>query len=168
MSEDPERLMRQGQLLKDLRYRFGACAIRIPSLSERTEEIPLLAHRALERCPETTRVSGPAHISEAALAALKKGEYSGNVRQLTAAIEYAYLIARAANASEIGEAHLPDGLCPPPHYHRWGDRAANRLAVDRALKQTGGNVKKAAQILGISRNAVHAIMGRDRVTSSTS
>jgi len=168
MTEDPDRLMREGQLLKDLRYRLGTCTIRIPSLSERREEIPLLAQRALERCPETTRVSGPARLSEAALAALKEAEFPGNVRQLTTAIEYAYLMARAANVTEIREAHLPDSLCPPLHYHRWGDREANRIAVYRALKRTGGNVKQAARILGISRNAVHAIMDRDRLTSSRS
>jgi len=168
MTEDPERLMQQGQLLKDLRYRFGMCAIRIPSLSERREEIPLLAMHALERCPETTKVAGPARISNAALAALKEAEFCGNVRELTAAIEYAYLMARAANATEIGEGHLPDGLCPRLLYQRWGDRATNRLVVERALKRTGGSVKEAAQLLGISRTAVHALLSRARVTSSAS
>ncbi len=43
MAEDPDELVRRGQLLKDLRYRFGACAIRVPPLRERRAEIPALA-----------------------------------------------------------------------------------------------------------------------------
>src|SRR6185503_357524 len=42
MTEEPDALMQRGQLLKDLRYRFGTCAIRIPPLRERRAEIPLL------------------------------------------------------------------------------------------------------------------------------
>jgi DNA-binding NtrC family response regulator len=43
MTDDPDALMKQGVLLKDLRYRFGACAIRIPPLRERRTEIQELA-----------------------------------------------------------------------------------------------------------------------------
>jgi DNA-binding NtrC family response regulator len=58
MTEEPDALMKKGVLLKDLRYRFGACAIRMPSLRERRAEIPLLALRALERCRRRRRWKG--------------------------------------------------------------------------------------------------------------
>lgn len=165
MTEEPDALTKKGVLLKDLRFRFGACAIRIPPLRERRAEIALLAQRALERCPKATQVVGPTHISPAAVAILQEAEFAGNVRELIAIIEYAYLTGRAANADEIGPVHLPEGLSPPLHYRRWGNRAENRVAVDRAMKKTDGNVTHAARVLGISRNALHAILKRDRVSS---
>ena len=156
MTEEPDALMKRGVLLKDLRYRFGACAIRIPPLRERREEILLLAKRALERCPEQTKVEGPARFSDAALALLCEGEYEGNVRELGAVVERGFLMARIAGAGEIGAEHLPDGTCPALRYQRRGDREANRIAIERALKLTGGNVAAAARLLGMSRNALNA------------
>ncbi len=165
MTDEPDELMKKGVLLKDLRYRFGACAIRLPPLRERREEIPLLAKRALERCPDQTKVDGPTGISEAALALLLDAQYEGNVRELGALLECAYLVARAAGAKEIGAEHMPEGLCPPLRYQRRGDREANRIAVERALRLTGGNVTAAAKLLWTSRTTVKAfrrVQGQDR------
>jgi len=164
MTEEPDSLMEQGLLLKDLRYRFGACAIRIPPLRERREEIPLLAQRALERCPEVTMVDGPARFSDAALNVLCEGEYKGNVRQLEGVIVAAYLMARLGRTGGIDAEHLPDEIGPPLRYQRRGDPVANRIVVERALSRTGGNVKRAAKLLGLSRNAVHAVLSMRAAT----
>jgi DNA-binding NtrC family response regulator len=155
-TEAPDALMEKGLLLKDLRYRFGSCSIRIPSLRERRAEIPMLVQRALERCPGVTRVDGPSRISNAALQVLLDAEYQGNVRQLGAVVEYAYLMARARGMEEIGAEHMPEGLSPPLRYQRHGDPAANRVVVGQALRRTSGNVTQAARLLGISRNALNA------------
>jgi DNA-binding NtrC family response regulator len=165
MTEDPDTLMRQGILLKDLRYRFGACAIRMPPLRERRAEIPLLAHRALATCPEQTKVEGPTRFSESALALLSQGDYEGNVRELGAVVEYAYLMARAGGAREVAAEHMPEGLCLPLRYRRRGDPIANRAAVTRALRRTAGNVTQAASLLGISRNSLHALLADQRTDS---
>jgi two-component system response regulator HydG len=156
MTDDPDVLMRQGQLLKDLRYRFGSCAIGIPPLRERRGEIPLLARRALERCPAQTGVEGPTRFSDSALALLCEGEYLGNVRQLEGVVLCAYLFARDQGLAEIDVRHLPAGLSPCLEYKRHGDPEANRVVVERMLKMTGGNVKKAARLLGVSRNTLNA------------
>jgi len=157
MTDDPDVLMQRGQLLKDLRYRFGACAIGIPALRDRREEIPVLAQRALERCPQRTGVEGPTRFSDSALALLCEGEYPGNVRQLEGVILTAYLMAKAADADIIGVEHTPAQQLPVLTYTRHGDREANRVAVDRMLNATGGNVKEAAQRLGVSRNTVNTV-----------
>jgi len=156
MSDDPDALMQRGQLLKDLRYRFGACAISIPPLRDRREEIPLLAQRALERCPEATRTDGPAGFSDAAMAMLYEGDYPGNVRQLEGFVLHAYLMARRERTTRIDVAHLPVELTPRLQYRRWGNRDENRAVVERVLRMTGGNVKKAARLLGVSRNTLNA------------
>ena len=156
MTEEPDALMRRGLLLKDLRYRFGVCAIRMPPLRERRPEIPVLAQRALDGCPEATKVDGPSTFSQAALSLLVEGEYPGNVRELSAVVEHGYLHARAAGMLEIGAVHLPRDLTPTLRYQRRGDREANRIAIERSLRLTGGNVAAAARLLGISRNALNA------------
>ena len=156
MTEGPDVLMRKGVLLKDLRYRFGACAIRIPPLRERREEIPSLAQRALDRCPEEAKVEGPMEFGDAALALLREGEFEGNVRELGAVVEFGYLMAKAAGAEKIGVEHLPEGLVSTIRYQRHGSREANRLAVERALRITGDNVKAAAKLLDVSRNTLNA------------
>ena len=157
MTDDPDVLMQRGQLLKDLRYRFGACAIGIPPLRERRSEISLLAKRALARCPNQTKVDGPTRFSDAALELLCEGEYPGNVRQLESVILSAYLIARADEAEVIGVEHASTPPSPALIYRRRGDRDANRIAVFTMLKATRGNAKEAAQRLGVSRNTVNTV-----------
>ncbi len=156
MTDEPDELMRKGLLLKDLRYRFGACAIRMPPLRERREEIPLLAQRALDRCPLETEVEGPTQFTAAAVSLLREGEYQGNVRELEAAVEYGYLMARAGGAMQIGTDHIPAAVRPILRYRRRGDPEFNRVAVERSLEITRGNVKAAAKMLGLSRTALSA------------
>ena len=112
MTDDPDTLMRQGQLLKDLRYRFGECAIWIPPLRERRSEIRVHAQRTLEGCPHRTGVKGPTRFSPAALALLCEGEYPGNVRQLEGIVLQAYLVARIDGLAEIDVKHLAGELIP--------------------------------------------------------
>ncbi len=157
MTDDPDALMHKGLLLKDLRYRFGACAIGIPPLRERRTEIPVLAQRAVERCPQQTGVEGPTQFSDAALALLCEGEYAGNVRELEGVVLSAYLMARADKAEMIGVEHTSMRSLLALTYRRRGDRDANRIAVVTMLKATGGNAKEAAQRLGVSRNTVNTV-----------
>ena len=141
--------------MKDLRYRFGACAIGIPGLRERRAEIPVLAQRALERCQAHTGLEGPARFSEAGLALLCEGEYSGNVRQLEGIVLCAYVVARDQGAEQIDVNHLSVELKSRLQYKRRGDREENRMVIESVLKITGGNVKRAALFLGVSRNTVN-------------
>jgi two-component system, NtrC family, response regulator len=156
MSDEPAALMRQGLLLKDLRYRFGECTIGIPALRERRAEIPGLAQRALHKCERRTGLTGPSGFTDCALALLCEGQYEGNVRQLEGAVLSGYLLARAQEASLIDAAHLPFDATALPQYKRHGDINANRILVERVLRMTGGNVRKASELLGVSRNTVNA------------
>ncbi len=157
MTEAPDQLMKQGTLLKDLRYRFGACAIRLPPLRERRDEIPLLAYRALARCESLTKVQGPSRFDDGAVALLRNGRYEGNVRQLCAVVEYGFLMARTAGKSEIEAEHLPVELLTELQYERHGDPEQNRVVVENTLQMTGGNVKAAARLLGVSRNTLNSV-----------
>jgi len=111
----------------------------------------------LKRCPQQTGVEGPTQFSAAALALLCEGEYAGNVRELEGIVLCAYLFARDQGLAEIGVQHLPAELTPRLHYRRHGDREANRVVVERTLRVTGGNVRQAARLLGVSRNTLNAV-----------
>ena len=154
MTDPPDTLMEAGSLLKDLRYRFGACTIAIPPLRERRTEIPSLLLIALSRCLEKTTIDGPLGFTNAALELLCASEYRGNVRELEGIVLSSYLLARSRGASEIGVEHLPPELRLPFRFNRRGDRKTNRIVVEQVLRMTGGNVMKAAKLLGVTRNTV--------------
>jgi len=78
------------------------------------------------------------------------------VRELEGIVLCAYLFARDQGLAEIGVQHLPAELTPRLQFKRRGDREGNRIVVERVLRITGGNVKKAARLLGVSRNTVNA------------
>lgn len=162
MTEAPDQLMRQGVLLKDLRYRFGACAIRLPPLRERRDEIPLLVHHALAACESHTKLEGPSRFDDGAIALLQNGRYEGNVRQLCGVVEYGYLMARTAGKSEIQAEDLPLDLVTEVQYKRHGDPEQNRVVVENTLQMTGGNVKAAARLLGVSRNTLNSARSHRR------
>lgn len=159
MTDHPDTLLQRGQLLKDLRYRFGYCGVEIPALRERRVEIPLHAQRALERARVKASVDGPTGFSQDALALLCEGEYPGNLRQLDGMVLRAYLVA-GPGTEKIDVQHLSADVAPVGHYRRHGDAEANRRVVERVLKMTGGNVRKAAKLLGISRTTVTATCRR--------
>ncbi len=159
----PDRLVQQGVLIEDLRYRFHELWISMAPLRERREEIPLLAARALARCQKELPPDGPCRLSDAALAILYGAEWPGNVRQLEHVVERAYLVARAAGRDAIVPADFPDEISPPLVYPRKGTVAEKIKAVRRALERTGGNIAAAARLLGVSRNTIkHASALRSR------
>ena len=160
LNEDPDTLVRQGVLIKDLRYRFEELWIRMAALRERREEIPLLAARALKRCHQDLSPDGPSQLSDAALAVLCQGDYPGNVRQLEKAVERGYLVARKAGRDMIETSDLPPDFCPPLIFPSRGTLADRIAAAQRAVERTGGNIAAAARLVGRSRNTIQALIRR--------
>jgi two-component system response regulator HydG len=94
-NRDLGMLVRQGAFREDLYYRLNVLAIRLPSLRERPEDIPLLAGHFLERAAETLgrRFEG---FADEALAWLVNQPWPGNVRQLENVVERAATLARGS------------------------------------------------------------------------
>lgn len=152
-ASEPEALVRQGALRADLWLRLCVASIRIPPLSERTEDIEELAHSILKRSASET--GGARVLSERALAALRSRAWPGNIRELES------VLARASLTASRGEI-LPEDLSEP-----LGDRpepaaALRRTSLDgSALEQmlAGGKEKQTrralAQALGISERTLY-------------
>jgi len=146
-----------GSFRDDLFYRLNVITIHIPPLRERVEDIPLLARRFIERISAELgkEVTG---VSDASLRLLARYEWPGNVRELENAIERAIVVAREPVLQEDDFAFLVQrvedraGWTPPPDMSL---RDIEQRVVETALRRAAGNVKAAAQVLGIDRSTLY-------------
>jgi DNA-binding NtrC family response regulator len=150
--------VREGRFRDDLYYRLNVINIQIPPLRERREDIPLLAQEFLDRLAHELgrEVSG---ISEEALRVLMDHDWPGNVRELENAVERALVtckagvlgaddfafLSRPAPAATAGLS-LPAGLTL---------QDLEREYIAATLQRTQGNVKAAAEALGIDRSTLY-------------
>lgn len=155
-------LMQNGLLHPHLRWRLGDTTLRVPSLTERREDIPLLASHLLADCSRMG-IPGPSAIGKDALALLVVGLWEGNVRELEGVLQAAYQTARSDDATIRAE-HLPDRLRHPLTWRHRGDLQQNLRAIATTLALSGGRVDLAAKALGVARSTLyHALTRMDRL-----
>jgi DNA-binding NtrC family response regulator len=152
---DLEAEISAGRFREDLLYRLNTVVIRVPPLRERRDDIDALARHFLEHYGARYRkpLTG---FDEAALAALRAHSWPGNVRELAHAVERAVLMADPPTTA-IGVRDLaiqplrsaPEAATP----HSLED--AERAFIEKVLAQHGGDVRQAAQQLGMSRSALY-------------
>ncbi len=145
---DLKAMVREGTFREDLYYRLNVIEVRLPPLAERVDDILPLAEHFL---------AGRAVLTEPARDALRAHAWPGNVRELKNVIERAALLAggRAISADLLG---LPDGV-PAAQSQRSLDEPS-RAAIEAALAAAHGVVSRAAQALGMSRQALYRRMER--------
>ena len=149
---DLKAMIRAGTFREDLYYRLNVIDINLPPLSERIDDILPLAEHFL---------AGRAELSDAAREALLGYPWPGNVRELKNAIERASLLA---NQGPI----TPEQLNLPQHAVAAAIRNLDeptREVVESALNKADGVVSRAAQSLGLSRQALYRRMERYGFTS---
>ncbi len=91
-NQDLKKLIAEGKFREDLFYRLNVISIALPTLSERKEDILELAMYFLKRCCERLGKQ-LSQIDDAALAALKRHSWPGNIRELENVIERAVVLA---------------------------------------------------------------------------
>jgi DNA-binding NtrC family response regulator len=154
-----------GRFREDLYYRLSSIQVRIPSLSERLEDVPLLVHYLLQKYNDAyaKRISG---LTRRAQAVLLQHSWPGNVRELENVISGACI---RATGDFIDLMDFPD------HLQRPGARAASpgevwqplsldevrRVHIQRVLEMCQGNRLRAAQVLGIGRTSLYRYLKRD-------
>ena len=133
----------------DLFYRIHVARVVLPPLRDRADDVPLLAQAFLDRFAERNSDSAPRRISDEAINVLSRGAWTGNVRELKNAIEFAAIHC-------AGEIIQPGDL--PPEIRATSAPVAAKLSVDEekvrlldAVEKASGNRAKAARSLGISR-----------------
>lgn len=160
-----EKMVEEGSFRQDLYFRISVVKIQMPSLSERKEDIPLLAEHFL-------RTFAKAHgkaarmLTPGFLSALSRYSWPGNVRELQNVIERSVVLA---NGHEyLGVADLPEemrGLTVASDDMRAGSfheavQGFKKELVRSALKIHSGNRLRAAAELGISRCYLHRLLNQ--------
>jgi DNA-binding NtrC family response regulator len=150
--------VREGGFRDDLFYRLNVIGVHIPPLRERIEDVPLLAQEFVDRLAHELgrEVSG---ISEEALRLLMDHAWPGNVRELENAIERALVTCKSgvlgasdfaflsrAAATPGGGSSLPPGLTL---------QEMEKDYIAATLGRLQGNVKAAAEALGIDRSTLY-------------
>ncbi|MGI5870142.1 MAG: sigma-54 interaction domain-containing protein [Kiritimatiellia bacterium] len=174
-NSDLEAKVTDGSFRMDLYYRINVVPLRLPSLAERREDIPLLVEHFIEKfnAEQGKKIRG---VSQAAMARLLRHNYTGNIRELQNIIEHAYVICRcdeiqeqclpphltqAAPAPPLSSpvVHIPPAVAPGgaaatggsfvPNLRRLPPEAV-RTVIEQALERAGGVRSQAAASLGIA------------------
>ncbi len=167
-SGDLQMELQAGTIRQDLYYRLSVVPIKVPALSERREDIPLMANHFLARAAES---SGAAMrtLGEDAMAALQAYDWPGNVRQLRNAMEWLLIMASGSAADPIRADMLPPEITSTaPGVLRWEKGgeimklplrdAREMFEREYLLAQVtrfGGNISRTAGFIGMERSALH-------------
>lgn len=152
-NEDLEAAIARGTFRADLYHRLNAFTLRMPTLGSMREDIPLYADFFLDAANRELgkRIVG---FDEAAVAAMRRYDWPGNLRQMRNAVLSATLLAAG---DYIGLAELPAEIvgaaaasARPLH-----DPADEEARIRRALEAAAGNKSQASKLLGIDRKTLY-------------
>jgi DNA-binding NtrC family response regulator len=165
-NRDLKQMVSEGRFQEDLYYRLNVIPIELPPLRERREDIPVLVDHFVEKHRQRTgkRVDS---VDGDAARALEKYDWPGNVRELENTIERAVVLATTpvltpATISLLGATSTPAPGLPSMRLHQnleWVERETIR----RALDQSGGIKKDAAELMGISQRALSYYLAKYRI-----
>jgi len=170
LSKDVE----EGRFREDLYYRIAVLEVKIPPLRERIEDIPALARCLANRiCKRLERP--PVEICDDCLGKLATYFWPGNVREMENVLERAIVSMRGAGCLNAESVDLPANSpqrrhgeyangaseSSPANIYRTATRSlrdTEKEAIAEALRNSGGNIKRAAARLGIARNTLYRKM----------
>src|SRR4030066_992850 len=153
-NRDVKDAIKNGNFRQDLYFRLNVVSMRIPPLSERREDIPLLCYYFLKKYSALMK-KDIAEISQDVIALLMNYGFPGNVRELENIIERGVALT---NGNRIEMAHLPEDL-KELNIKTFRKKDGRIPSLDEqeasyikwVLKESGDNKTLAAQILGIDR-----------------
>jgi two-component system nitrogen regulation response regulator NtrX len=157
-----------GRFREDLYYRLNVVPVRLPSLSERREDVAELVQYFLARYAAERRVPPPT-LSDDAIAALQTYDWPGNVRQLRNVVERTLILAPAERIGNIEIDMLPSEVTAEPAKLvpnqavrsimgtplREAREAFEREYLRAQIRRFSGNISKTAAFIGMERSALH-------------
>lgn len=171
---DLREAVRQRRFREDLLYRLQGLTVRMPSLAERRQDIPLLAQHFCETARRKYDL-GDVALSPDALRAIEAAHWPGNVRQLASAVETATVRAAVSGSPRVEVRHMvfepaatTTELGISSTFHEQ-TRCFQRDVVARALNAANGRVIEAARTLALTRTHLYNLMnefGIERDTAS--
>jgi len=153
-----------GRFREDLFYRLSSIQIRLPSLSERLEDIPLLVQFFLHKY-NSAYGKDIAGLTRRAQTVLLQHPWPGNVRELENVISSACITA-TGDFVDLGDLpeHLQHRSPCSLHGEEWKPLSLEEVRkghIQRVLEMCQGNRLRAAQILGIGRTSLYRYLKRD-------
>ncbi|RMG04480.1 MAG: AAA family ATPase [Nitrospirae bacterium] len=160
-NRDLDEMVNEGRFREDLYYRLNVLQIQLPPLRDRREDIPELARHILTRFCKESGVEK--EFTEEALRALMRYHWPGNVRQLRT------VVWRLAVETDGKKIDLSDIVLPFQEVHNVTTlpiepyngfnleetvKTLEKYYYEKALEISGGNMSKAARLLGVSPQAV--------------
>jgi DNA-binding NtrC family response regulator len=162
-NKDPLKAIQDGSLREDLYYRLNVCAIHLPPLRDRKDDIPLLVKAFIEEF-NANYMRNIQSVDDEAFQCLMKHSWPGNVRELRNAIERAVM---TCTSDVIASAHLPEFAGGVEDANSDGKMEmvrlplgstiedAERQLILQTLKYSQNNKTRAAEILGVSLKTLH-------------
>jgi DNA-binding NtrC family response regulator len=163
-----------GSFRQDLYFRLARYIVTTPPLRARLQDVPLLASHFLHLFAAEMGLK-ESSLSTEAITALKNYNFPGNVREFKNIIEGA-LIQSGGGRIQPGHLRLPGGapLSPlPGSFHARAELTsslplnlaeAEDLLIQRALKESNGNIAEAARLLGIHRTRIYRKLAQEPAT----
>ena len=156
-NQDLDHLIGTGRFREDLYYRLNEVRVTVPPLREREGDPVLLANFFINRFNQQFGRKLKGFASDA-LTAIAVHPWRGNVRELENRVKRAVVMAEGVTISaadlELAPAELPFGSLDL----REARARAERGVTQMALAQSGGNLSRAAKLLGISRPTLYGLL----------
>lgn len=148
-------MVEDGGFRQDLLYRINTVELRLPSLREREDDIPLLANYYIKTYCEKYKMPMKT-VAAGTLKKLQKYHWPGNIRELQHAIERAVIMSDdnilqpgdflfLLQKEESSEMDLQD----------FNLESVEKLVIQKAISKHGGNISKAAKELGLTRASLY-------------
>jgi transcriptional regulator with PAS, ATPase and Fis domain len=158
---DLKAMVREQRFREDLFYRLSMVQIKLPSLSQRKEDLPLLERYFIGRHAE--QYGKPVRaVTRRAQALLARYSWPGNVRELENVLGTACMMTEGETI-DVGD--LPEYLRQSHSAEAQDEETfptleqVERAHTLRVLESVGGNKVRAAEVLGISRAKLYRILG---------
>ncbi|HEY2150694.1 MAG TPA: sigma-54 dependent transcriptional regulator [Vicinamibacterales bacterium] len=167
-NRDLRQMVADGKFQEDLFYRLNVIPIEIPPLRERREDIPALLDHFVKKHAQRTgrRIE---RIDDGVLTGLQQYDWPGNVRELENTIERAVVLSEGpiimAKAVSVLGATTQQTTGLPTLKLRQNIEWVERETIRRALEQSGGVKKDAAELMGISQRALSYYLAKYRLES---
>ncbi|QPG04785.1 sigma 54-interacting transcriptional regulator [Salinimonas marina] len=163
--KDLHKEMEEGTFREDLYYRLNVVNLKLPSLKERSEDIPLLARTLLQQSGQRHNVN-VTQFSDDAMQLMVKSDWQGNVRQLVNVVEQCVALTQ----TPVIPLHLVEQALSATK-QSWPTLTEARDAFEqqylyKLLKMTDGNVTRAAELAGRNRTDMHKLMKKHELDAA--
>lgn len=156
---DLDDMLRKGTFREDLYYRINLITVTLPPLRERRDDIPILVDHMLQKVSKAAGRDVP-KVTPEALELLKQQTWPGNIRQLANIVERTMLVTAGdiLDVKDFQAQGLSSNIEAAPYQGRL--KSKEKIEIENALTEAGGNLTRAAALLGITRQTLYRRMAK--------